>query len=128
MTNGSKRWQFFVLISARANGNIFRVKKSHISLRCVFFRHPVFKFFIYLHHWSSSFDNEGGCFSLVRPSLFHHCQVVCCKNSNDKINQSWLRIHGEICINLACFLCLLNGLQFVLTNDIRGQKIFSTNV
>ena len=41
LTNGSKRWQFFVLINARANGNIFGVKKSHISLRSVFFRHTV---------------------------------------------------------------------------------------
>ena len=41
MTNGSKRWRFFVLINARANGNIFRVKKSHISLSGVFFKQPV---------------------------------------------------------------------------------------
>ena len=36
LTNGAKRWRFFDLINARANGNIFRAKKSHISLRCVF--------------------------------------------------------------------------------------------
>ena len=44
LTNGSKRWQFFVLINANANGNVFRVKKSHISLRCVFLKHPVYKY------------------------------------------------------------------------------------
>ena len=32
-----KRWHFFVLINARANGNIFRVKKSNISLTGIFF-------------------------------------------------------------------------------------------
>ena len=42
LTNGSKIWQFLVFINARANGNIFRFKKSHISLRCVFLRHPVY--------------------------------------------------------------------------------------
>ena len=30
-----QRWWFFVLINATVNGNIFRVKKSHISLRGV---------------------------------------------------------------------------------------------
>ena len=40
LTNGSKRWRFFVLINARANGNIFRVKKSNISLRDIFFDSP----------------------------------------------------------------------------------------
>ena len=36
------KWMaIFVLINARANGNIFRVKKLHISLRSVYFRHPV---------------------------------------------------------------------------------------
>ena len=32
-----KKMAFFVLINARANGNSFRVKKSHISIRFVFF-------------------------------------------------------------------------------------------
>ena len=36
MTKRSKRWWIFVLINTRADGNIFRVKKSHISLRCIF--------------------------------------------------------------------------------------------
>ena len=40
LTNGSKRWRFFVLINARANGNIFRVKKSNISLTDIFFDSP----------------------------------------------------------------------------------------
>ena len=35
---GQKDGDFFVLINPRANGNIFRVKKSHISLRCGFFQ------------------------------------------------------------------------------------------
>ena len=37
---GSKRWQFSVLINTRANGNIFRVKTSHISLTSVFWVAP----------------------------------------------------------------------------------------
>ena len=41
LTNGSKRWQFFVLINARPNGHIFRAKKSHISSWCVFLKHSV---------------------------------------------------------------------------------------
>ena len=32
-----KKMAIFLLINERANGNIFRVKKSHISLRCIFF-------------------------------------------------------------------------------------------
>ena len=36
LNNRSKRWQTFVLINTRANGDIFRAKKLHISLRSVF--------------------------------------------------------------------------------------------
>ena len=36
-----KKMTIFVLINARANGNIFRVKRSHISLRCVFLNYSV---------------------------------------------------------------------------------------
>ena len=47
MTIGSKRYQFFVLINVRVNGNILRVKNSHILLT-----HPVFlnknEYFLYL--------------------------------------------------------------------------------
>ena len=39
-----KRWQFFVLINARANGYIFRVNKSQISLRSAFLRQPLHLF------------------------------------------------------------------------------------
>ena len=41
LTNGSKRWRFFVLIDARANANIFRVKKSLKILKKLFLKHPV---------------------------------------------------------------------------------------
>ena len=40
LAKGSKRWRFFVLINTRANGNIFRVKKSNISLTDIFFDSP----------------------------------------------------------------------------------------
>ena len=43
LTNGTKRWRFFVLINARANNNIFRVKKSNLSLIEMFLTHPVQK-------------------------------------------------------------------------------------
>ena len=36
-----KKMAIFCFENARANGNIFRVKKSHISLRSVFLGHPV---------------------------------------------------------------------------------------
>ena len=38
--NGLRRWWFFVLIIARANGNNFRVKQSNISLTEFFFDPP----------------------------------------------------------------------------------------
>ena len=44
ISSHSKRWRFFVSINVRANGNIFRVKKSHSSLRSVFLDHSVLGF------------------------------------------------------------------------------------
>ena len=41
LTNVSKRWQFFVLINARANANIFRVQKNTHFLKMRFFKHSV---------------------------------------------------------------------------------------
>ena len=45
----SKKWRFFVLINARANDNIFRVKKSHISITSIFFTHSVA--FVFIFSW-----------------------------------------------------------------------------
>ena len=68
MTNGSKRWRFFVLINAWANGNIFRVKKSNISLMDIFLTHPVVTYWLtdsdtqileMLSHLKSSFFEKN---------------------------------------------------------------------
>ena len=47
LTKGAKSWHFLGFINARANGNIFRVKKSHISLWGAFLGHPVLHFWLF---------------------------------------------------------------------------------
>ena len=68
----------FFLINARANGNFFRVKKSHISLRCIFFETPCT-----LNHWTcksnhyfyNCIEHVNMCKSNWRSDLNSYCQI-----------------------------------------------------
>ena len=58
-----KKMAIFVLINARANGNMFRVKKSDIPVRSVF-RHPVISFLNLLKRkWKYKLDKKNLAFA-----------------------------------------------------------------